>query len=231
MNEQLILIVEDEVSIRKFIALNLQRANFSTTEAPNGKEALSIIDKERIGLVILDLNLPDIDGLEVCEKLRAAHPHLPVIILSARGQDMDRITGLELGADDYIVKPFNPLELVARIRSVLRRTESIREPEPLLTSGPLQLNLKEQTLTKHQQPIKLTMREFHLLKVFFSKINEPISRDELLNEVWGENYFGDTKTVDVHIRRLREKIEDDPSHPVFIETVWGCGYRFKRIYT
>lgn len=224
-----ILIVEDELSIRKLIAFNLQRSNFEVLEAGDGRIALKLVEEHSPSLVILDLMLPDMDGFEICTIIREKNPLLPIIILSARGQDMDKIMGLELGADDYIVKPFNPLELVARIRTVLRRTEFSAKPAKVsrLESGPYVLDLVTQRVYKSGQLLKLTPREYQIMKFFFEKINIPITRDEFLDEVWGLNYFGDPKTVDVHIRRLREKIEDDPSNPLYLKTIWGFGYCFE----
>lgn len=228
MNDETILIVEDELPIRKLISFNLSRSNFNVIELGEGKPVLSLVKEKNPHLVILDIMLPDTDGFEVCSTLREHFPHLPIIILSARGQDMDKITGLELGADDYIVKPFNPLELVARVRTVLRRTtrnESTHEKKD--TMGPFMLDLKTQKVYKSGIPLKLTAREFQLMKLFFQRINQPITRNELLDEIWGENYYGDPKTVDVHIRRLREKLEDTPSTPDYLKTIWGFGYCFQ----
>ncbi|WP_233711613.1 response regulator transcription factor [Lederbergia citrisecunda] len=223
-----ILVVEDELSIRKLISFNLQRSNFEVVEAGEGKLALQLAKEHQPSLILLDLNLPDADGFELCEKFTEKHPGTPIIIVSARGQDMEKIMGLELGADDYIVKPFNPLELVARIRSVLRRTgKSEKEANhDVIKTGPFMIELKTQRVYKAGKLMKLTTREFQMMKFFTEKLNEPVTRDELLDEIWGLNYFGDPKTVDVHIRRLREKIEDDPSNPSFLKTVWGYGYSF-----
>lgn len=229
MIEGKILVVEDELPIRKLILFNLERSNFEVLEAGDGKTALQLAEDKNPSLVVLDVMLPDMDGFEICARLRERHPDLPIIILSARGQDMDKIMGLEIGADDYIVKPFNPLELAARIRSVLRRTSRNTSPvrPAALELGPYLLEVKTQRLYKSGRLVKLTAREFQLMKFFLEKRNEPVTRDELLDEVWGLNYFGDPKTVDVHIRRLREKIEDEPSSPLFLKTVWGYGYCFQ----
>ncbi|WP_419887989.1 response regulator transcription factor [Neobacillus niacini] len=228
MFEARILVVEDEIPIRKLIVFNLQRSNFEVLEAGDGKEAIQLVHDQSPALVLLDLMLPDMDGFEICTKLRETHPELPIVIVSARGQDMEKIMGLELGADDYIVKPFNPLELVARIRSVLRRTNLAAPKSPVneIRTGPFVLELKTQRFYKSGKLVKLTAREYQLVKLFFARFNEPITRDELLDEIWGVNYFGDPKTVDVHIRRLREKIEDDPSQPIHLKTIWGFGYCF-----
>ncbi|MCM3410268.1 response regulator transcription factor [Metabacillus litoralis] len=229
MTDGKVLIVEDEAPIRKLIAFNLQRSNFEVLEASDGKAALDLIKDIPPTLVILDLMLPDMDGFEICTKMREIHPILPIIILSARGQDMDKITGLEIGADDYIVKPFNPLELVARVRTVLRRITPNNQPihHDRHEIGPFLLDVKTQRVYKSEKLLKLTAREFQLMKLFFEKVNEPITRNSLLDLIWGVNYFGDPKTVDVHIRRLREKIEDDPSRPTYLKTLWGYGYCFQ----
>lgn len=225
--EKKILIVEDDYSIRKFTALNLQREQFHVVEAANGSDALTLLTTMTPDFVILDLMLPDMDGFALCEQLRSQFSNLPILILSARGQDMDKVMGLELGADDYMVKPFNPLELVARVRSILRRTSQKENTEiKILRSNGLELNVRSKVLKKEEQIIKLTGREYDLLVFFMEHPDVSFSRDELLDEVWGKNYFGDIKTVDVHIRRLREKVEDVPSRPRYIETVWGHGYRF-----
>jgi DNA-binding response OmpR family regulator len=229
MTDGKILIVEDELPIRKLIHFNLQRSNFEVIEARNGNDAIKLVKEQNPSLVLLDVMLPDMDGFEICTKLRETHPGLPIVIVSARGQDMEKIMALELGADDYVVKPFNPLELVARIRSVLRRTNGVvpKLPPHTIETGPFTLDLKTQRLYKSGIPVKLTAREYQLIKLFLQRQDEPITRDELLDEIWGLNYFGDPKTVDVHIRRLREKIEEDPSQPVFLKTVWGFGYCFQ----
>jgi DNA-binding response OmpR family regulator len=229
MTEGKILVVEDEVPIRKLIVFNLQRSNYEVIEAGGGKEAVKLVQEHSPSLVLLDLMLPDMDGFEICSKLRENYPNLPIVIVSARGQDMEKIMGLELGADDYIVKPFNPLELTARIRSVLRRTNQANSKPATnaIRTGPFVLETKTQRLYKSGRLVKLTAREYQLVKLFFGRFNEPINRDELLDKIWGINYFGDPKTVDVHIRRLREKIEDDPSQPEHLKTIWGFGYCFQ----
>ncbi len=228
MREGKILIVEDELAIRKLINFNLQRSNFDVIETDEGKQVIPLIKKHDPSLILLDLTLPDMDGFDLCAQLTDNHPEIPIIIVSARGQDMEKIMGLELGADDYIVKPFNPLELVARIRSVLRRLSSMaNQTEPdVIRTGPFIIELRTQRVYKSNKQIKLTNREFQMIKLFTEKLNEPITRDELLDEIWGLDFFGDPKTVDVHIRRLREKIEKDPSNPAYLKTIWGYGYSF-----
>jgi len=222
-----VLVVEDEASIRKFIAINLERSGFAVLEAETGEMALEMARACRPEVMVLDVMLPGIDGFEVCRKLRDEMPELIIIMLTARGQDIDRITGLEIGADDYMVKPFNPRELTARINSVLRRIEHMKAPddEPLVYKN-LVMDLKSQKFYKDNVEIELTPTEFAVLKMFMSNVGRALSRNELFNAVWGKNYFGDLKTLDVYIRRIREKIEDNPSKPKYIETVWGYGYRW-----
>lgn len=220
-----ILLVEDEESIRGFLKINLQRNNFNVIEAESGEEGLELANKEKPKIAILDVMLPGIDGFMVCNKLRSNFPGMGIIMLTAKGQDMDKIMGLEYGADDYIVKPFNPLEVVLRIKALLRRLgEDNREK---LQLGPFIIDLYSQKVLKDNVEIDVTPKEYLLMKIFLENPNKAFSRDELLDLVWGENYFGDAKIIDVNIRRLRAKIEDKPSRPDYIETVWGIGYRWK----
>jgi len=225
-----VLIVEDEEHIRKFININLKRNGFLVYEAASGEQALTMAREFKPHIIILDIMLPGIDGFEVCRRMRDEMPETIIIMLTARGQDTDKITGLEIGADDYMVKPFNPLELIARIKSILRRTENSsagkNNKAEKITCKNLELNIKSQRFLKNGTEINLTPTEFSIIKTFMLNPGKAMSRDELLNHVWGYNYFGDVKTVDVYIRRIREKIEDDPSNPKYIETVWGMGYRW-----
>lgn len=222
-----VLVVEDEESIRKFISINLKRSGFEVLEAETGEKGLDMASVYRPEVMVLDVMLPGIDGFQVCARLREEMPELIIIMLTARGQDVDKITGLEIGADDYMVKPFNPRELTARIRSVLRRAERSKMPDDIpLVYKNLRMDLKAQKFFKDDREIELTPTEFAVLKMFMSNIGRALSRNELFNSVWGKNYFGDLKTLDVYIRRIREKIEEDPSKPQYIETVWGFGYRW-----
>lgn len=222
-----ILVVEDEASIRKFIAINLERSGFEVLEADNGEKALEMAAAYKPSVMVLDVMLPGIDGFQVCTRLRVEMPELIIIMLTARGQDIDKITGLELGADDYMVKPFNPRELIARIRTILRRAESPKTAENTpLSYKNLLMDLNSQKFYKDEMEIELTPTEFSVLKMFMSNVGRALSRNELFNSVWGKNYFGDLKTLDVYIRRIREKIEENPSKPQYIETVWGYGYRW-----
>ncbi|AJS58686.1 response regulator transcription factor [Paenibacillus sp. IHBB 10380] len=228
-NRNQVLIVEDDDNIRRFVSINLINNGFVVNEAAFGEEALQSFSTNRPDVVVLDIMLPDANGFEICRKLRERDPAVIIVFLTARGQDLDKIKGLEIGADDYIVKPFNPLELVARIKAILRRTEISLKPQRLvLQSGPIRMDLNSNKVFKHDDLIELTPKEFQMIRTFLEHPDRALSRNELLNLVWGEDYIGDPKTVDVHVRKLREKIEDDGSKPHWIETVWGLGYRFRK---
>lgn len=222
-----ILLIEDEDSIRKFIKINFQRNAFYVVEAASGEEGIEKAKKENIDIVILDLMLPGIDGFKTCELLRSEFPYIGIIMLTAKAQDMDKIMGLEFGADDYIVKPFNPLELIARTKALLRRiTKGAPGDNDVLVLGDIKLDCFSMKVYKNDVQVDLTPKEYLLVKTFMENKNKAFTRNELLNIVWGYEYFGDTKIVDVNIRRIREKIEDNPSKPTHIETVWGIGYRW-----
>ncbi|WNS45463.1 response regulator transcription factor [Paenibacillus sp. MMS20-IR301] len=224
-----VLIVEDEDNIRRFISINLANSGFTVSEAAFGSEAMHSFETNQPDVIVLDIMLPDTNGFEVCRKLREKDPGVIIIFLTARGQDLDKIHGLEIGADDYIVKPFNPLELVARIKAILRRTEAAGKPQRMvLHAGPIRLDLNSNKVFKHDDSIELTPKEFLLMKAFLEHPDTALSRNELMNLVWGEDYVGDPKTVDVHVRKLREKIEEDASNPHWLETIWGLGYRFRK---
>lgn len=223
-----ILLVEDEQSIRSFLKINLKRNNYEIFEADTGEKGLEIAKYNKIQVAILDVMLPGIDGFEVCHKLREMYPSIGIIMLTAKGQDMDKIMGLEYGADDYIVKPFNPLEVVLRVKALLRRVDS--NPVVVskdIVSGQFKLDLYSKRLFRNDREIDLTPKEYLLIKVFMTNPNRAFNRDELLDLAWGKDFFGDSKIIDVNIRRLRAKIEDFSSEPSFIETVWGVGYRWK----
>ena len=224
-----ILIVEDEEAIRSFIRVNLKRHNFEIVEAASGEEALEKIDQS-VDIVLLDLMLPGIDGFEVCRRIRANWQAVGVIMLTAKGQEQNKIEGLELGADDYVVKPFSPKELLARINALRRRLrladKQAEAQSNVVHSGIFTILQDERKLLKNDQEIELTPIEFALVKYFMENPNKAIHRDEILNNVWGYNYVGDFKIVDVNIRRIRQKIEEDPSNPKYIEKVWGYGYRW-----
>ncbi len=224
-----ILIVEDEEPIRQFIKINLERNNFYVHEAATGEKALEKMDENLIDIVILDIMLPGIDGFGVCEVLRNRYPKVGIIILTAKSQDTDKITGLEYGTDDYMIKPFNPLELILRIKSLLRRMETISDgSRQVIKLGPFKIDSYSKKIYKNDCEIELTPTEYLILKTFIKNSNKALSRDLILNEVWGYNFVGDAKIVDVNIRRLRTKIEDNPQKPKFIETIWGTGYRWNK---
>lgn len=222
-----ILVVEDEDSIRGFLNINFRRNNFDVVEADNGEDGIKKALVEKPDVAILDLMLPGIDGYKVCEVLRKEFPSMGIIMLTAKGQDMDKIMGLEYGADDYIVKPFNPIELTLRVKSLLRRIGKDEEKSENITSGEFLIDMYSQKVYKNEVEIDLTPKEYMMLKIFMENPGKAFSRDELLNIVWDYNFFGDSKIVDVNIRRLRSKIEDSPSEPKYIETVWGTGYRWR----
>lgn len=225
--EARVLVVEDERSIRSFIITNLKRNNFEVLEAERGQDALRLVKLEHPDLVLLDIKLPDMDGFQICKEMSTSYPEIYIIMLTALGQDLDKVRGLELGADDYIIKPFNPMELIARIKAILRRANKSNKKEEFCV-GPFRIDLQAQSIYKDDVLLEFTPREFCLMKVFINNINTALTRDEILNLVWGEDFVGDPKTVDVHIRRLREKIEDNPSKPKYIETLWGRGYLWRK---
>jgi DNA-binding response OmpR family regulator len=220
-----VLVVDDEPTLREVVVRYLEREGYHALVAADGDEAESILRNEAPDLVILDLMLPGTDGLEICRQIRA-HSSLPVIMLTARGEETDRIVGLELGADDYVTKPFSPRELVARVRTVLRRTAQRPEPDEVMRHGELVLDSASRDVRKGGRLVKLTAKEFDLLWFLAAHPRRVFSREHLMASVWGYQSAFDTGTVTVHVRRLRAKIEEDPARPRHIETVWGVGYRF-----
>lgn len=222
-----ILLVEDEESIRGFLKINLKRNNFIVLEAHNGEDGFELAKKEEPKIAILDIMLPGIDGFMLCSKLRNEFPNIGIIMLTAKSQDIDKIMGLEFGADDYIVKPFNPLEVVLRIKALIRRIGSNDSGREKIEFGPFLIDVYSQKIFKNKIEIDVTPKEYLLMKIFLENPNKAFSRDELLDILWGKDYFGDAKIIDVNIRRLRAKIEDSPSKPYYIETIWGIGYRWK----
>ncbi|HII4512822.1 response regulator transcription factor [Clostridium perfringens] len=225
-----ILLVEDEESIRGFLRINFQRENFQVIECESGEEGVRKALIEKPDIAILDVMLPGINGFEVCQKLRESFPRMGIIMLTAKGEDMDKIMGLQFGADDYVLKPFNPLEITLRVKALIRRLEGISEENnsDCIEVDNFKLDLYSQSLYKENVEIDVTPKEFLLMKIFMQNPGKAFTRDELLNLVWGIDFFGDPKIVDVNIRRLRSKIEDNSSKPKYIETVWGTGYRWKR---
>lgn len=261
-----ILLLEDEESIRGFVRINLKRNDITVTEAENGEDALSFAESDGpFDIALLDVMLPTISGFEVCEELRRRYPRMGIIMLTAKSQEEDKIRGLELGADDYVQKPFSPGELIARIKSLYRRmhaepqlvpdnereavlhaesafknqrqADSVMSPqgdvmgdgsEGGIMSGPFRLSIMQRRLWKSGTEIVLTPTEWALVRLLMESEGKSVSRDHILTEVWGRYYVGDLKVVDVNIRRIRQKLECNPSEPAFIETVWGYGYRWRR---
>ncbi len=225
---QKILVVDDEPHIIELVKYNLAQEGYTVLTAHEGAEAVTKVRQERPDLVILDIMLPYVDGLEVCRQIRR-ESSVPIIMLTAKGGELERVVGLEIGADDYVTKPFSPRELVARVRAILRRTASEAAPaqQGPLRGGALALDPATHEVSLNGRPVDLTAKEFELLRLLLSHPNRVFTRDFLLEHIWGYDYYGSTRTVDMHISRLREKIEDDPASPTYIVTVRGVGYKFK----
>ena len=228
-----ILVVEDEATIREFVVINLKRAGYETVEAGNGEEALDLFfATDDFQVVLLDIMMPGIDGLSVCKQIRAKNPTVGIIMLTAKSQEMDKVSALMMGADDYMTKPFSPTELVARVDSLNRRVEMLNNQtknskiSDEIVIGDFSLNLRRRTLVKRGVEIELTPVEFQIVEYLFSAAGKPVDRLDILKRVWGESFIGEEKIVDVNIRRLRMKIEDDPSEPRYVVTVWGRGYKW-----
>ena len=229
-----VLVAEDEESIREFIVINLTRSGYEVEQAENGAEALKLFSADESGfdVAILDIMMPELDGLTVCKELRKKSSDLGIIMLSAKTQEMDKVQGLLFGADDYVTKPFSPSELMARVDAVYRRVEMTRGfrkndfPGETIVLDEFELNLRNRTLSKNSNLIELTQVEFQIIEYFFKNPNAALSITDILKQVWGNNYFGDEKIVDVNIRRLRMKVEDNPSSPTRLITIWGLGYKW-----
>jgi len=224
-----VLVLEDESSIRSFVVINLKRAGYDVLEAEYGEQALGVLEQNPdVRVSIIDIMLPDIDGFEVCRRIRASSSNMGIIMLTARTQEMDKVTGLMTGADDYVTKPFSPTELVARVDALYRRVggQVPGEDSGEIASPPFSLNTKNRTLDKNGRRIKLTQVEYTIMRMFMENPGRALSREEILNTVWGRDYFGELKIVDVNIRRLRIKIEEDTADPAYITTVWGYGYKW-----
>ena len=223
-----ILVLEDEANIRSFVVINLNRAGYETIEAGTGEEALEQLRlNPDVRVALLDIMLPDMDGFEVCRRIRASNSKIGIIMLTARTQEMDKVTGFMTGADDYVTKPFSPAELTARIDALYRRTGGEMMDDGEIQQAPFVLNTRKRTLEKNGQRVKLTQVEYAIIKMFMENPGKALSREEILKFVWGENYLGELKIVDVNIRRLRVKIEDDPTNPIYITTIWGYGYKWE----
>ena len=222
-----VLIVDDEPGILRLISMYLEREGFETISARTGTEALEIVGRSSPALVVLDIMLPDIDGWEVCREIRR-DSDVPIIMLTAREGDEDKIVGLEIGADDYVTKPFVPRELVARVKAILRRARAAPEPEPnVLDFGRLTIDTAKREVKLDGESISLRAKEYDLLVELARRPGVVFTREKLLQDVWGYDFFGDSGTIDVHVRRLRAKLNDNSQNPNFIETVWGVGYRLK----
>ena len=224
-----ILVLEDESNIRSFVVINLRRSGYEPVEAATGGEALEKLQENPgICLALLDVMLPDIDGFEVCRRIRASGSKIGIIMLTAKSQEIDKVTGLMTGADDYVTKPFSPAELTARVDALVRRLgldEDEKKPYEL-ESGPLVLNTRNRTLEKNGKRLRLTQIKYQLMKLFMDNPGKALSREDILAAVWGQQFTGEYKTVDVNIRRLRIKIEADPTEPEYLTTVWGYGYKW-----
>lgn len=227
-----VLVAEDEASIREFIVINLQRSGYEVSQADNGRAALEMYESSNgdFDVVLLDIMMPEMDGLEVCKRLRSISQTVGIIMLTAKTQEIDRVTGLLVGADDYVSKPFSPSELMARVDAIYRRVEMNKnreEPQKsVIELGEFVLNLRDHTLKKNGVNIELTQVEFQIIEYFFSDVGAALSRTDILDRVWGKKYYGEEKVVDVNIRRLRMKVEDEPSNPKHLVTVWGLGYKW-----
>lgn len=229
-----VLVAEDESAIREFIVINLKRNGYDVIEASDGAQALEKYNacNGDIDVALLDIMMPYVDGLEVCKQLRTMNPGLGIIMLTAKTQEMDKVSGLMMGADDYVTKPFSPSELMARVDALYRRVEMSsasshkKDESTTIVSGEFVLNIRNRTLTKNDKPIELTQVEFQIMEYFFTNQGAALSRTSILEKVWGDNYYGEEKIVDVNIRRLRMKVEDDPSAPQHLLTLWGIGYKW-----
>ena len=225
-----VLVLEDEASIRGFIVINLTRAGYEVIEAESGEQALELLRKNSdVRVALLDIMLPGIDGFEVCRRIRATNTTIGIIMLTARSQEMDKVTGLMTGADDYVTKPFSPAELTARVDALFRRAGGgapAVEQNGEISQPPFLLNTRNRTLEKNGERVKLTQVEYAIMKMFMENPGKALSREEILDMVWGRDYFGELKIVDVNIRRLRLKIEDNAQNPTYITTVWGFGYKW-----
>ncbi len=228
-----ILVAEDEAAIREFIVINLQRVGYTVFQAADGADALRIYEEHGadIDMALLDIMMPVMDGLELCKELRARDKNIGIIMLTAKTQEMDKVTGLLVGADDYVTKPFSPTELMARVDAVYRRVVMNKEAketnsQTTIVLGDFTLDLRSRTLKKAGKMIELTQVEFQIIEYFFRNPEAALSRTDILNKVWGDSYFGEEKVVDVNIRRLRMKVEDDSSAPKHLVTIWGHGYKW-----
>jgi len=222
-----VLVVEDEMNLREPLVIQLQREGYQTIEAEDGIRAVALFESEQPDLILLDLMLPGKSGSEVCRAIRATS-NVPIIMLTAKDTEIDKVVGLEIGADDYITKPYSTRELLARMKAVLRRTvEPAVVAGNLIEAGPVSMDLERHQVFVHGEKVAMPLKEFELLELLLENVNRVLTRGQIIDRVWGSNYFGDTKTLDVHIKRIRSKIEDDPARPVHLLTVRGLGYKFE----
>lgn len=227
-----LLVCEDEDSIREFVVINLQRVGYEVVDVNCGEDAISVFEEQggKFDVALLDIMMPGMDGFQVCKKLREKTQELGIIMLSAKSQEMDKVSSLMMGADDYITKPFSISELIARVDAVCRRVDMAHpkqaEEASSITSGPFTINLRSRTVYKNDKQIDLTQVEYQIMEYFFKNQNTALDRTSILNQIWGDSYFGEDKIVDVNIRRIRMKIEDEPSNPQYIQTIWGFGYKW-----
>ncbi len=221
-----ILVLEDEIGIRSFVSINLKREGYEVIEASTGEEAIEKVKNEEIDIALLDVMLPGISGIEVCRFLRENYDSLGIIMLTAKGQEMDKIAGFDSGADDYVVKPFSPKELLARVNALLRRMKKEKGEEhvDIIQCNPFLIDIRQKKFFKGEKEIEITPTEFAVIRLLVLNKGKTLNRDKILDEIWGKNYIGDLKVVDVNIRRIRSKIEENPSKPKYLQTVWGYGY-------
>jgi two-component system response regulator RegX3 len=221
-----ILVVEDEESFSDALGFMLRKEGFTVSLAGTGPEALAAFEREQIDLILLDLMLPGMSGTDVCRTIRAKS-RVPIIMVTAKDSELDKVLGLELGADDYVTKPFSSRELVARIRAVLRRNVEEFDADPVVEAGPVRIDPDRHLVQVNGQPVNLPLKEFDLLEYLVRNAGRVLTRGQLIDRIWGSDYVGDTKTLDVHVKRLRAKVEPDPAHPVHLVTVRGLGYKFE----
>lgn len=222
-----ILVVEDEQNLREPLVYLLQKEGYEVIEAEDGQSAIDSFFTLGADLVLLDLMLPGVNGNEVCRAIRA-ESQVPIIMVTAKDTEIDKVVGLEIGADDYVTKPYSSRELLARMKAVLRRgTEAVTVSTSLIKAGPVEMDLERHTVTVNGERIQMPLKEFDLLELLMENVNRVLTRGQIIDQVWGSNYFGDTKTLDVHVKRIRSKIEEDPARPVHLTTVRGLGYKFE----
>jgi two-component system response regulator RegX3 len=222
-----VLVVEDEQSLREPLVYLLQKEGYDVIEAEDGLKALATFNEQGADIILLDLMLPGMSGNEVCRNIRTTS-QVPIIMLTAKDSEIDKVVGLEIGADDYVTKPYSTRELLARMKAILRRNVEPAAPvSGLLVAGPVQMDVERHIVTVHGNKVSMPLKEFELLELLLENVNRVLTRGQIIDRVWGSNYYGDTKTLDVHIKRIRSKIEDDPARPVHLMTVRGLGYKFE----